>query len=147
MAIRPTQLGSRAALLLLGAIIALQAAATLQKGEPDYRNHYNLPVSAHVVLVLGAVLVVGAFLPWSRRSSAAAEKPPPRHGASRSSSDRPGRNDPCPCGSGRKYKRCCLADDEERMRAASLRRRSAALNLANRATSITGVVNRGLRGW
>ncbi len=21
---------------------------------------------------------------------------------------RPGRNDPCPCGSGRKYKRCCL---------------------------------------
>jgi uncharacterized protein len=22
-------------------------------------------------------------------------------------SDRPGRNDPCPCGSGRKYKRCC----------------------------------------
>ena len=20
---------------------------------------------------------------------------------------RPGRNDPCPCGSGRKYKRCC----------------------------------------
>src|SRR5438046_5408903 len=23
-----------------------------------------------------------------------------------------GRNDPCPCGSGRKYKRCCLARDE-----------------------------------
>lgn len=26
----------------------------------------------------------------------------------------PGRNDPCPCGSGRKYKKCCgdpLADD------------------------------------
>ena len=23
--------------------------------------------------------------------------------------NRPGRNDPCPCGSGRKYKRCCLA--------------------------------------
>ena len=22
-----------------------------------------------------------------------------------------GRNDPCPCGSGRKYKRCCMADD------------------------------------
>ncbi|MEL7335017.1 MAG: SEC-C metal-binding domain-containing protein [Planctomycetota bacterium] len=21
---------------------------------------------------------------------------------------RPGRNDPCPCGSGRKYKKCCL---------------------------------------
>jgi hypothetical protein len=21
---------------------------------------------------------------------------------------KPGRNDPCPCGSGRKYKKCCL---------------------------------------
>lgn len=25
----------------------------------------------------------------------------------------PGRNDPCPCGSGRKYKRCCGANDKE----------------------------------
>lgn len=25
------------------------------------------------------------------------------------SGDRPGRNDPCPCGSGRKYKKCCAA--------------------------------------
>ena len=24
-----------------------------------------------------------------------------------------GRNEPCPCGSGKKYKRCCLAKDEE----------------------------------
>src|SRR5437667_7831284 len=27
-------------------------------------------------------------------------------------SNRPGRNDPCPCGSGQKYKRCCLAKDQ-----------------------------------
>ena len=25
-----------------------------------------------------------------------------------------GRNDPCPCGSGKKYKRCCLAKDRSR---------------------------------
>jgi uncharacterized protein YecA (UPF0149 family) len=25
---------------------------------------------------------------------------------------RPGRNDPCPCGSGRKYKKCCEGKDE-----------------------------------
>ena len=25
-----------------------------------------------------------------------------------------GRNDPCPCGSGKKYKRCCEARDRER---------------------------------
>ena len=29
-----------------------------------------------------------------------------------------GRNDPCHCGSGRKYKHCCLAKDEAKLRAA-----------------------------
>ncbi len=28
----------------------------------------------------------------------------------------PGRNQPCPCGSGKKYKRCCLQSDETRVR-------------------------------
>ena len=27
-------------------------------------------------------------------------------------STHPGRNEPCPCGSGKKYKHCCLAKDE-----------------------------------
>jgi hypothetical protein len=27
-----------------------------------------------------------------------------------------GRNDPCPCGSGRKYKQCCLEKDAEALR-------------------------------
>ena len=31
---------------------------------------------------------------------------------------RPGRNEPCHCGSGRKYKQCCLDKDEARIRAA-----------------------------
>ena len=29
-----------------------------------------------------------------------------------------GRNDPCHCGSGKKYKQCCLGKDEEQARAA-----------------------------
>jgi tetratricopeptide (TPR) repeat protein len=29
---------------------------------------------------------------------------------------KPGRNDPCPCGSGNKYKRCCLAKDQAAQR-------------------------------
>jgi len=29
-----------------------------------------------------------------------------------SSPERPGRNEPCHCGSGKKYKHCCLAKDE-----------------------------------
>lgn len=39
---------------------------------------------------------------------------------------KPGRNDPCPCGSGKKYKRCHLADDEARASAG----RAAASKLA-----------------
>ena len=31
---------------------------------------------------------------------------------------RPGRNEPCGCGSGRKYKQCCLEKDEARASAA-----------------------------
>jgi hypothetical protein len=34
-------------------------------------------------------------------------------------SKKPGRNDPCPCGSGLKYKRCCLAKDEAAAREAA----------------------------
>ena len=33
-------------------------------------------------------------------------------------SKHPGRNDPCHCGSGKKYKRCCLAKDEAAVREA-----------------------------
>jgi hypothetical protein len=32
--------------------------------------------------------------------------------------ERPGRNEPCHCGSGRKYKHCCLEKDEAKARAA-----------------------------
>ena len=35
-----------------------------------------------------------------------------------STDERPGRNDPCHCGSGRKYKQCCLEKDEAATRAA-----------------------------
>jgi hypothetical protein len=38
---------------------------------------------------------------------------------------RPGRNEPCHCGSGRKYKQCCLAKDEA---AAAKARAEAAAN-------------------
>ncbi|PCI09340.1 MAG: hypothetical protein COB77_00020 [Gammaproteobacteria bacterium] len=27
-------------------------------------------------------------------------------------SDRTGRNDPCPCGSGKKYKKCCMSESD-----------------------------------
>ena len=36
-----------------------------------------------------------------------------------------GRNDPCPCGSGQKYKRCCLPQDEAAERAAAAEHEAA----------------------
>lgn len=36
-----------------------------------------------------------------------------------------GRNDPCPCGSGKKYKRCCLPKDEEARRQAARQEQEA----------------------
>ena len=41
-------------------------------------------------------------------------------------SARPGRNEPCHCGSGRKYKQCCLAKDEKKAAAARAKARAAA---------------------
>jgi tetratricopeptide (TPR) repeat protein len=42
---------------------------------------------------------------------------------------KPGRNDPCPCGSGKKYKQCCLANEE------ALEREQATKAEARRAES------------
>jgi hypothetical protein len=38
----------------------------------------------------------------------------------------PGRNEPCPCGSGKKYKQCCLVKDEAKARAARAKAAKAA---------------------
>jgi hypothetical protein len=38
-----------------------------------------------------------------------------RAGGSRLAMERVGRNEPCPCGSGRKYKRCCQPNEAERL--------------------------------
>jgi hypothetical protein len=45
---------------------------------------------------------------------------------SSSTTPRPGRNEPCHCGSGKKYKQCCLAKDEAA--AAKARADAAAAN-------------------
>jgi hypothetical protein len=39
---------------------------------------------------------------------------------------RPGRNEPCHCGSGRKYKQCCLEKDEKAAAAARVQAAAAA---------------------
>jgi hypothetical protein len=46
---------------------------------------------------------------------------------------RPGRNEPCHCGSGRKYKHCCLTKDEKK--AAAARAKAAAAEPAAESSS------------
>lgn len=40
------------------------------------------------------------------------------------------RNDPCPCGSGKKYKKCCLGADEEKRRQHNAMLRNIAIGIA-----------------
>ncbi|MBI2461799.1 MAG: SEC-C domain-containing protein [Candidatus Rokubacteria bacterium] len=52
--------------------------------------------------------------PWPSRASQPARETHPVHAtadrpvAARRAGQKVGRNDPCPCGSGKKYKKCCL---------------------------------------
>ena len=80
----------------------------------------------HLSAIACAVRMLGGNLSHDRQAKidALAERaeatwvpfadPPAPHAASRTPAvrvQRPGRNDPCPCGSGRKYKRCCADPD------------------------------------
>jgi Flp pilus assembly protein TadD len=59
-----------------------------------------------------------------------------------------GRNDPCPCGSGKKYKKCCMAKDEKASASAnaetsaSADRRSAQHRPRARAEEIENIFHR-----
>ncbi|HEV8582121.1 MAG TPA: SEC-C domain-containing protein [Thermoanaerobaculia bacterium] len=136
---------TRVVLALLGTTISLQAVAHLKKGEPDYLNFYAQPVSAPVALAFGIAAIVIAAVPW-RRSSGGLGTSRGKDVETHRAEQHAGRNAPCPCGSGLKYKKCCLPKDEERRRAEALDRRSAELNRRNEVTSGTGMVNRGLKG-
>jgi hypothetical protein len=46
---------------------------------------------------------------------------------------RVGRNEACPCGSGRKYKHCCLTKDEAAARAARIKAEAEAARAAEKA--------------
>ena len=50
---------------------------------------------------------------------------------------RPGRNEPCHCGSGRKYKQCCLQKDEAADRAAREQQATEAAAPAEEAAPVT----------
>lgn len=80
-----------------------------------FNDLFSSPVFWTVIAILGVALLVYAGM-WARslyknkkkvdrlREEARQARGPqePVH-----SEEKPGRNDPCPCGSGQKYKKCC----------------------------------------
>jgi len=71
-------------------------------------GHGLIPVDPDEVddLLCDAAEIIPTIIPGIRaywRTGATSPQQPAR-------SQRPGRNDPCPCGSGKKYKRCCGAN-------------------------------------
>ena len=63
---------------------------------------------------------------------------------------KPGRNDPCPCGSGKKYKKCCLANEEagerDQLAEAEARRTEGAAAKRRRFQEMRAAIAAGLSG-
>lgn len=70
--------------------------------NPAFREHPDKHDRADAIDRLPQAILVTRLLKQFRTESAAAQ-PVGRF--------KPGRNDPCPCGSGKKYKRCCIDDE------------------------------------
>lgn len=78
------------------------------------------------------------------------EAPPPAspRGPTPSPTPKVGRNAPCPCGSGRKHKRCCLGKDEAAARAqASPSRRDALRPIVQLVLEIVAFTDDRFPGW
>lgn len=139
----------RAVLFLIGATVCVNATAKLISGEPDYFNFFRQRVAASIALAIGLALLLGSVVPWTRLRSPAAwsadwsaqSQVPPILDDTLA-----GRNDPCPCGSGRKYKRCCLGKHQRQARQLRADQASATLNRSNAVSGGTHMANRGLSG-
>jgi uncharacterized protein len=72
--------------------------------DPDVRPDPITPEKREQVIAGMAAGLLGAYQYFrsEREADAGIHSPEPRRNASKV-----GRNDPCPCGSGKKYKRCC----------------------------------------
>jgi uncharacterized protein len=83
---------------LLAPIVYLAEDSKGQRLLKDTRGEDDELVQSAGSLIPGVVPAIRQY--WRRHTAPTAA---PRR------SDRPGRNEPCSCGSGRKYKRCCGA--------------------------------------
>ncbi len=91
---------------LLGDVARLQIPDAARAFVPSLCRAFleDLQKQGRIGNGLGLGRFVGALRPAYLEASAAKPAPFQRPGA------KIGRNDPCPCGSGRKYKKCCWRD-------------------------------------
>ena len=68
---------------------------------------WNLALLTWAALTIAGVLVWGAHLRRERRGGTGGHADLADHPFARPA-PKVGRNDPCPCGSGKKFKKCCL---------------------------------------
>lgn len=106
---------TRAAIGFIGTIIFACGVLTLLGGHQHYSNHWGGAVFAPFALVIGGLCFLVAFRK-RKTSSQSIEARHKRPALIRIHREKVSRNAPCPCGSGLKYKHCCLAKDEERDR-------------------------------
>jgi hypothetical protein len=103
---------------LLSAVAEMTGDAGL---EAVFKERYRNPPPKLLAEVRGKASVIAADLvrvwrgPIHKLVPAVAPKILAHGVTMRRSVARVGRNEPCPCGSGRKYKQCCIAKDEERL--------------------------------
>lgn len=131
----------------LCSVVVLDAAVALLADEPDYLNFFGQRVSAVVALLSGFFAIMACWLGWRRRGEDAKGKRRRRSKSlvvRRTASKPLGRNERCHCGSGKKYKKCCLQSDEDRFRRHRLSQQSAQLNRSNAVVSGAAMANRGL---
>ncbi len=106
---------TRAAIGFMGAVIFALGVLTLLNGHQYYSNYWGGAVFAPFALVIGGLCFLLAF----RKRKTSSQPIVARHkrpALIRTHQDKVSRNASCPCGSGLKYKHCCLAKDEERDR-------------------------------
>ena len=91
-----------------GALVPILALANEHHPDPEMRP-YKEPMSAErreqlIVGMAAAVPAIYRYFASHRRLAAREERERTTH---RRSERKVGRNEPCPCGSGQKFKRCC----------------------------------------
>ena len=87
-----------------GCLIPMMMLCHEHDEDPEMRPEPISPEKREEVIVHMAAGLLGAYRYFRehRQISASAHRSEPRRNA-----PKVGRNDPCPCGSGKKYKRCC----------------------------------------